>query len=73
MPPLKAFEGMTAYQRKRQPYKNNSRPMKGTMKTTTKDGKGPHTKKQKQKQKQKKKKKGQKIIHIKGGERPTPK
>ena len=42
--------------------------MKGTMKTTTKDGKGPHTKKQKQKQK-----KGQKIIHIKGGERLTPK
>ena len=31
--------------------------MKGTMKTTTKDGKGPHTKKQKQKQKTKKKKK----------------
>ena len=49
--------------------------MKGTMKTTTKDGKGPHTKKQKQKQKtkKKKKKKGQKIIHIKGGERLTPK
>ena len=46
--------------------------MKGTMKTTTKDGKGPHTKKQKQKQKtKKKKKKGQKIIHIKGGERLT--
>ena len=37
--------------------------MKGTMKTTTKDGKGPP----------KKKKKGQKITHIKGGERLTPK
>ena len=36
--------------------------MKVTMKTTTKDGKGPP-----------KKKKGQKITHIKGGERFTPK